>query len=191
MSMVCDGFGTANESGDPGRTARNAKFPKENNTSNRDTAGISEPLKVNSLVTQAGHTKPRKTSSLSRHMKPEHKRMSRMMGYTLTLSGFDAWEGFSLVAMARMTTAERAALSWASLRSLDTPEQVELVAESVLKPAGCPLPTFLSPMADARWHAAYASPTERKAYALAHYEALSPREQMAFRKHISEVEIAA
>ncbi|KPN62097.1 hypothetical protein AKJ29_07375 [Aliiroseovarius crassostreae] len=123
-------------------------------------------------------------------MKPEHKRMSRMMGYTLTLGGYDAWEGFSLVAMARMTPEERAALAWAAMRSLDTPEQAELVAESVLKPADYPLPTFLSPLADARWHASLATTKERKAYALAHYEALSPREQMAFRKHISEVEIA-
>lgn len=124
-------------------------------------------------------------------MKREHKRMSRMMGYTLTLGGYDAWEGFSLVAMARMTSEERAALAWAALRSLDTPEQAELVAESVLKFADYPLPTFLSPMDDARWWASFASLKERKAYALAAYEALPPREQMAFRKHISEVEIAA
>ena len=113
------------------------------------------------------------------------------MGYTLTLGGYDAWEIFSLVAMARMTPEERAALAWAALRSLDTPEQAELVAESVLKFADYPLPPFLSPMDDARWWASFASLKERKAYALAAYEALPPREQMAFRKHISEVEIAA
>lgn len=124
-------------------------------------------------------------------MKPEHKRMSRMMGYTLTLGDFDAWEGFSLVAMARMTAEERVSLAWSALRSLDTAEQAEMVAESVLRAAGYPLPTFLSPMDDARWWASLASLNERKAYALAAYEALPPHEQMAFRKHISEVEIAA
>ena len=117
--------------------------------------------------------------------------MSRVMGCTLTIGDADAWAGFSTVAMARMTIEERAALAWAALRSLDTPEQVELVAESVLKFADCPLPTFLSPMDDARLWASFASLKERKAYALAAYEALPPREQMAFRKHISEVEIAA
>lgn len=124
-------------------------------------------------------------------MKPEHKRMSRMMGYTLSISGYDAWKGFVLVAMASMTPEERAALAWAALRSLDTPEQAELVAESVLKFANYPLPPFLNPMEDARWWASFASLKERKAYALAAYEALPPREQMAFRKHISEVEIAS
>ncbi|WP_321830671.1 hypothetical protein [Thalassovita sp.] len=113
------------------------------------------------------------------------------MGYTLTLGSYDAWRGFSLVAMARMTTEERAALAWAALRSLDTLEQAELVTESVLKFAGHPMPPFLSPMEDARAWASFASLRERKAYALAAYEALPPRDQMAFRKHISEVEIAA
>ncbi|MCE8006006.1 hypothetical protein [Aestuariivita sp.] len=46
-------------------------------------------------------------------------------------------------------------------------------------------------MDDARWWASFASLKERKAYALAAYEALPERDQMAFRKHISEVEIAA
>jgi hypothetical protein len=104
-------------------------------------------------------------------MKPEHKRMSRIMGYTLTLGDADAWAVFSALAMARMTPEERAALAWAALRSLDTPEQAELVAESVLKFADYPLPTFLSPMDDARWWASFASLKERKAYALAAYEA--------------------
>jgi hypothetical protein len=124
-------------------------------------------------------------------MKPEHKRMSRMVGYTLTLGDADAWANFTTVAMVRMTVEERAALAWAALRSLDTPEQAEMVAETVLSFAGYPLPAFLNPMEDARWWAARASLKECKAYALAAYEALPVRDQMAFRNHISEVEIAA
>lgn len=124
-------------------------------------------------------------------MKRDHKRMSRMMGYALTLGDADAWVGFATVATARMTSEERAALAWAALRSLDTPEQAEMVAEAVLQFADYPLPTFLSPMDDARWWASFASLKERKAYALAAYEALPEREQMAFRRHISEVEIVA
>lgn len=117
--------------------------------------------------------------------------MSRVLGYALTSGGADAWTGFATVANARMTIEERAALAWAGLRSLDKPEQAELVAESVLQFADYPLPTFLNPMDDARWWASFASLKERKAYALAAYEALPERDQMAFRRHISEVEIEA
>ncbi|MCF7777313.1 hypothetical protein GLP59_06550 [Sulfitobacter sp. M220] len=124
-------------------------------------------------------------------MKPEHKRMARVIGYTLTLGDADAWAGFTTVAQTRLTNKERAALAWAALRALDTPAQAETVAATLLTFADYPLPTFLNPMEDARWWASFASLKERKAYALAAYEALPMREQMAFRNHISEVEIAA
>ncbi|ASM72845.1 MULTISPECIES: hypothetical protein [Roseobacteraceae] len=54
-----------------------------------------------------------------------------------------------------------------------------------------PMPSFLNPMKDARSWASCASLDECKAYALAAYEALPFQEQMAFRNHISEMEIAA
>lgn len=123
-------------------------------------------------------------------MKPDHKRMSRVMGYALTV-GPESWASVPAVAKARMTIEERTAWAWAALRSLDTPAQAEQVAEAVLRFADYPLPTFLSPMEDARSWASFASLKERKAYALAAYEALPLRDQMAFRNHISEVEIAA
>jgi hypothetical protein len=124
-------------------------------------------------------------------MKPAHKRMSRVMGYVLTIGGADAWAGFSTVAKARLTIEERAALAWAALRALDASDQVEMIAQAVMQSAGSPLPTFLNPISDARWWASIASRSERKAYALAAYEALSEQDQMAFRRHIGEVEIAA
>ncbi|PTA98985.1 MULTISPECIES: hypothetical protein [unclassified Sulfitobacter] len=117
--------------------------------------------------------------------------MARVIGYTLTLGDADAWAGFTTVAQTRLTNKERAALAWAALRALDTPAQAETVAATLLTFADYPLPTFLNPMEDARWWASFASLKERKAYALAAYEALPMREQMAFRNHISEVEIAA
>ncbi|WP_208353358.1 hypothetical protein [Pseudaestuariivita rosea] len=117
--------------------------------------------------------------------------MSRVLGYCLTTGDFEGWTAFAALAMARLTVEERAALAWAALQSLDTPEQAELVTEAVLTPAGDPLPTFLNPMQDARWWAEMATNTERKAYALAAYEALPFADQMAFRRHITEIEIAA
>ena len=133
----------------------------------------------------------KKRSRLGTFMKPDHKRMARVIGYTLTVGGTDAWAGFSTATKARLTVEERAALAWAALRSLDTPEQSEQVAKAVLSFADYPLPSFLNPMPDARLWASWASAEELKAYALAAHDAMSARDQMAFRNHISEVEIAA
>ncbi|MEY8838948.1 hypothetical protein AB9K41_07955, partial [Cribrihabitans sp. XS_ASV171] len=70
-------------------------------------------------------------------MKPEHKRMSRMLGYCLTLGTFEAWSGFSFVAAVRLDAAERAALAFAALKSLD-PDQAELTAAGAIGSTGAP-----------------------------------------------------
>ncbi|WP_300071115.1 hypothetical protein [uncultured Ruegeria sp.] len=115
--------------------------------------------------------------------------MSRALGYCLTAGRFNSWFGFVIIAKARLTVVERAALAWAALRSLDSPDQAEIVAEGVISRADAPMP-FLNTLEDARWWASLASLSERKAYALAAYEALPFEEQMAFRRSISEVEVA-
>ncbi|WP_138058735.1 hypothetical protein [Sulfitobacter pontiacus] len=50
--------------------------------------------------------------------------------------------------------------------------------------AGYPIPTFLSVMSDARWWASIASRDERKAYALAAFEALAISDQSAFLEYV-------
>lgn len=147
-----------------------------------------------SVIDNLGEKSPltnRKSATGASFIKATHKRMARMLGYTLTLGSSDAWSDFATIAMVRLSIEERAALGWAALRSMDTPRHAEMVAESVLSIAGAPLPYLVSPMADARWWAADATQAELKAYALAAYEALPPSEQMAFRRHITEMEIAA
>ena len=129
-------------------------------------------------------------SSLSKLMKSSHKRMSRMLGFCLTLDTTDAWFAFSAIAEARMTLKERAGLAFASLKSLD-PEIREQTAAAALGAAGSPLPAFLGGMEDARFWASLASQTELKAYALASFEAMSPKDQAAFFRHIGTIEVAA
>jgi hypothetical protein len=114
-------------------------------------------------------------------MKPEHKRMARMLGYSLTLGTADAWAAFM---------AERGALAFCALNSLD-PDDAELTAAAAIGEAGAPLPTFLGGMEEARFWASCASRSERKAYALACFEAMSATDQAAFHRHISEMEVAA
>ncbi|WP_306043855.1 hypothetical protein [Mameliella sp. MMSF_3455] len=123
-------------------------------------------------------------------MPPAHKRMSKMLGYTLTLGTSDAWSGFSDVAAARLSNEERAALAFASLRSLH-PDHAELTARAAIRAAGAPVPAFLGQMDEARSWAALASRAELKSYAAAAFDALSAADQTDFFRYISEVEIAA
>ena len=123
-------------------------------------------------------------------MKPEHKRMSRMLGYTLMIGEPEAWGGFSVVCRARLTVCERAGLAVAALRSL--PDDCALdTAATAIGSMGDPLPPFLGGMEDARWWASYSTRQELKAYALACFEAMAPQDQAAFVRHISNIEVAA
>ena len=61
-----------------------------------------------------------------------------------------------------LNEAERVALAWTALRRLDCGE-AELTCRDVLGGIDRPLPTFISPMSDARWWASYANRAELKA----------------------------
>ncbi|WP_238367635.1 hypothetical protein [Mesobacterium pallidum] len=116
--------------------------------------------------------------------------MARVLGYCLTLNTSSAWTGFALATSARLTVPERVALSFAALSSLPD-ETAKATAAAVLEGAGEPLPPFLGGMEDARTWAAWATPEERKAYALAAFEAMPPQDQAAFFRHIGTLELAA
>ncbi len=115
--------------------------------------------------------------------------MSRLLGYCLTLGDISAWKAFAQVASVRLNTTERVSLAYATLNAL-TPQQAEQVASAALSASGAPLPAFLGGLHDARHWASLATKAELKAYALAAFEALSPREQTAFYRHISEVKLS-
>ncbi len=116
-------------------------------------------------------------------MKPAHKRMSRMLGYCLTLGTAEAWAGFSLAAAVRLDATERAALGFATLNSLDA-EQARMTAAASLGAAGEPLPPFLGAMDEARDWAAWATPTELDAYCLAAFQRMAPDRQAAFLRFV-------
>ncbi|MDK3019633.1 hypothetical protein [Pseudodonghicola flavimaris] len=153
----------------------------------RDTRLGRGAKKINGLPNGSGH-KP--TARFGDLIKPTHKRMSRVLGYSLTLGDAEGWAVFSKVAALRLSDEERAALAYAVLNSL-SPEQAALVAAASMRRASVPLPAFLGGMEDARYWAALASRCELKAYALAAYDAMSAKDQAAFFRHIGEVEIAA
>lgn len=128
--------------------------------------------------------------SISNRMNPKHKRMSRTLGYCLAIGSEEAWAGFRFVALACLEEVEAAQLAYFTLSSLH-PENIEKVSRLAIGSAGSPAPAFLGGMEDARTWAAWASRQELKAYALAAFEAMTPRDQAAFFQHISNVEIAA
>jgi len=47
------------------------------------------------------------------------KRVAKAIGYALTLGTSSAWDGLSLILLARLTKRERAALAYSALVSLD------------------------------------------------------------------------
>lgn len=161
-------------------------FSKEISGTDRPTAEI-RPIESNGKSLPLSNAKG---SILSQLMQDRHKRVSRTLGYTLVSGEPHAWAGFSVVCRARLTIFERAGLAVAALGSL--PEDCALeTAAAAFGATGDPLPPFLGGMADARDWASMATDSELKAYALACFEAMAPRDQAAFFRHISTTEVAA
>ena len=174
--------------GDPGRTAKLPQKPLEINALNRDTTGQFRQPKFNGLPNRSGH-KHNRNSNFGKSIKPTHKRMSRAMGYCLTLDDTSGWYDFVRLCRANLNKNEQINLATAGLFVL-TPDEREIVAAKVLGADGAPLPSFLGGMDDARFWASTATHNDLKAYALAAYEALPVKEQNAFRWHIGSAEVA-
>lgn len=121
--------------------------------------------------------------NISSHIPNDIKRTSRAIGYAALLDTSDAWLGLPTIMSARLKPHQRAALAYAALKSL-SPEHAEMTASAVIGAAGSPLPTFLNGMDEARFWASNATGAERKAYALASFEAMNPGDQVAFLDHI-------
>ncbi|WP_124254500.1 hypothetical protein [Cereibacter sphaeroides] len=132
----------------------------------------------------------KRRSFLSSNMSPKHKRMARMLGYCLVLDDVEAWTAFGVVACAKLAERERLSLAVAALATLPDDRIIE-AASFCLGPTGAPLPPFLGGMDEARFWASCATRAELKAHALAAFEAMSPKDRLAFYRHICEVEIAA
>lgn len=177
------------DTGDPGRTQLNAQNQAVD-LANLENCPLDNKAEFPQLANHRQRSKAGKSDLISRHMKPAYKRMSRMLGYCLAIGTEEAWAGFRYVAMARLEEVEAAQLAYFTLSSLH-PDNVEKIARLAIGSAGTPAPAFLGGMEDARTWAAWASRHELKAYALAAFEAMEPRDQAHFYQHISNMEIAA
>ncbi len=131
----------------------------------------------------------RKATSLSKLMRREHLKMTRMLGYTLVLGTLDAWQGFARVAEARLDVKERAALAWAALRSLDA-DTAAMTVEAAFEPeggAGMPMVPLDDFADEAAFWAERAAPDELAAYAVAIFKAMPKRRKRDFATYVQEV----
>lgn len=133
--------------------------------------------------TQFDDTPKRRGSAISKYASKAHKKAAKLLGYALVLGDFDGWEAASAIWQARLSAAERAALAWAALRSLDEDDAREVTA-TVIQDAGSPLPPFFSPMDEAAFWADIASPAELDAYALACVRNMAPDRRAAFLDYV-------
>lgn len=109
----------------------------------------------------------------------DHRRVSDMLGYALTLNDPDTWMGTVQVFKARLSEAELAALSWVSLKA-QGPDNAAMTAEAVLGQFGTPIPPLISAMDEAAHWADWAAPTYVKAVVLAGFNRMSAGEQADF-----------
>ena len=103
-----------------------------------------------------------------------------MLGYALTLDDAGGWHGFSRVLAARLTLAERGALAFAALRSLDPDARAEVSRAAFHDepaPAGAPLPALLNIEDEAEDWASFADRREHRAFARACLARLHPRDR--------------
>ncbi|WP_306112802.1 MULTISPECIES: hypothetical protein [unclassified Roseovarius] len=119
----------------------------------------------------------------NQYLSDANKRAVRCMAFALTIGGHDAWEGASAVWSARLTDEERAALSFAALKSLD-PDQAAMVVEAVFPTGGTPMPPLLSSADEAAHWASWAEYPDIKACTLAGFNRLSANDQSAFLNHV-------
>ena len=122
-------------------------------------------------------------SSFGKQIKPEHKRMSRILGYTLTLGDTEAWSGFCLLASARLTVAERAALAFMALKSLNR-EDARETAEAALAGIGAPITPLFDHFDEAMHWADFAEADQIEAYCMATFNRMSPDRQAEFLRHV-------
>ena len=123
--------------------------------------------------------------ALPRHTQPAHGAVARMLVDTLHLApqdGLQAFWGLAVVLRTKLTSSERQGLAWAALMACDDDEAAG-IAEAVLEPspgAGWPLPPLFSVVDEASFWAGHASREELRAYLVACFRALSPRDQSEF-----------
>lgn len=91
--------------------------------------GVDSTNETGSFQRQDTPETPRK--AISKFGRSGHKAVSRVLYYALTLADFESWAALRTIMVVRLSAAERAALAYAALSSLDD-DQGYRVASLVL-----------------------------------------------------------
>lgn len=129
---------------------------------------------------------PTRRSAMAKHSKPEHRRVTNMLGYALTLDSPIGWKAFSKLLVVRLTERERAGLALMALASLSEATATLVASKCVNPRAGMPCPPLLGHLDQAAWWADMASPTELDAYCLASFKEMSASRQRDFLNFVAE-----
>lgn len=126
-------------------------------------------------------------SDYKKNAKDEHKRAARMLGFTLTRGDVDAWLDFSWFIHNQLSQQKVAEMAWASLCALSEENAIK-VCENEIGGAGHPIPPLFPDDAseDANWWGDHASFTELRAYTVAGYKRLSPRDRRLIVEHFEK-----
>lgn len=117
--------------------------------------------------------------SIAKQIPSGIKRVSRAIGFAAWLDESSAWIGLSTVLRARLEPHQRAAMAYASLRSLD-PEQVAAVVAAVLPVSQPPIEPLHDYLDEAAFWADMADLEALEAYCLASFNAMPRPRQAAF-----------
>lgn len=125
-------------------------------------------------------------SAMSLHVADRHKRISKMLGFCLTLATPEAWCGLVPVLMARLTANERKWLACMALHALDQSD-AEQVASDVLpaQGAGSPLAALDDIVSEAEFWADMADASEIDAYCLTCFNRMPANRQDEFLSYIA------
>ncbi|MEP5732008.1 MAG: hypothetical protein ABJL67_21830 [Sulfitobacter sp.] len=97
---------------------------------------LSDP-RIEKQTETFGAVNSKRRSILAHFIKSKHKRLSKVLGYALTLASGTGWQTFSAIAAAYLSDQEKVSLAFAALSALD-PDLAEQTAAAALNAAGAP-----------------------------------------------------
>ncbi|OAN86068.1 hypothetical protein [Sulfitobacter geojensis] len=128
--------------------------------------------------------------SIAKHIPAHIKRVCRCLGYVLWLDDTASWFGLPIILRARLDERQRAALAYATLKSMDR-DNALLTAETALSEgAGQPIAPLFNHMDEAAFWADMASPDEVEAYCFASFNAMPRPRQAAFLEFVQGRQVA-
>ncbi|WP_282129523.1 hypothetical protein, partial [Roseobacter litoralis] len=153
---------------------------KENPGAAATATGVDDDFGLG--ITQRKNTSNKPSNAMSLYAKDAHKAVARVVGYVLTLGDTGIFMALSDVMALRLDSHERAAIAFASLRSMNEDDAVKTIDAYLSLQAGSGMPWVPtnSYMDEAAFWADRAAPRELEAYCLATFSRMTEGRQADF-----------